>query len=109
MNKIILGILIPLLLTACTASRKTRAVPNIAPTALQEDYRVFRNLLESTHPSTYWYTSKPAMDSVFDWGMTQLADSMNERNFRKLLSYVYAHVHCGHSTIRSSKNYNRLV
>lgn len=109
MNKIFLGILIPLLLTACTASRKTRAVPNIAPTSLQEDYRVFRNLLESTHPSTYWYTSKPAMDSVFDWGMTQLADSMNERNFRKLLSYVYAKVHCGHSTIRSSKNYNRLV
>lgn len=109
MNKTILISLIPLLLTACTVGRKNMASHKISPEDLQEDYRVFRGIIESNHPSAYWYSSKEELDRYFAYGESQLKDSLTERNFRKVLSYVYAAVHCGHSTIRASRKYSRQI
>lgn len=109
MNKTLFISLIPLFLTACTVGRKNMASHKLAPEEMKQDFQVFRELVETNHPSAYWYSSKEKLNQYFEYGESQLKDSLTERNFRKVLSYVYAGVHCGHSTIRSSRKYNRLV
>jgi hypothetical protein len=76
---------------------------------LQQDYTLFRKILEESHPSLYWYTPKDSMNYYFDQGYQAITDSMTEPQFRILLSYVIAKVDCGHTSIKSSKNYARYV
>lgn len=78
-----------------------------SPEQLQQDYSVYRYLLESRHPGLYWYTSKDSMDYYFDWGFTQLRDSLTETGFRKILNFVTAKINCGHTTVRPSKAANK--
>ncbi|GGB10915.1 peptidase S41 [Puia dinghuensis] len=66
---------------------------------------VFRHLLESWHPSLYWYTPRDSMSAYFDEGYAAIRDSMTEPQFRTILSYVIAKVDCGHTSIRASKAY----
>jgi hypothetical protein len=70
---------------------------------LQKDYELFRNMLEETHPSLYWYASKDSVDYYLDWGKSRLKDSLPEYKFRNILSYVLAQIHCGHTSVRASK------
>jgi hypothetical protein len=97
-------------LISCTASRKAYN-PNkkFAPEALQADYRIFRGILESAHPSLYWYTPKDSMDYYFNEGYSALRDSMTEGQFRIWLSYVIAKINCGHTSIKASKAYTRYI
>lgn len=91
------------LLTACAASKSYNPYKKFSPQELQEDYQVFRNTLEESHPSLYWYTPKDSVDYYFDAGAAQLKDSMSESKFRTLLSYVIAQIKCGHTSVRASK------
>ncbi|MFL5739848.1 MAG: S41 family peptidase [Flavisolibacter sp.] len=92
-----------LLLYSCVASKNFHPQKKYAPQQLQDDYELFRDILEESHPSLYWYTPKDSVDYYFDWGAQQLHDSLNEYKFRNVLSYVLAKIHCGHTTARSSK------
>lgn len=76
---------------------------------LQKDYLVFREILEESHPSLYWYTPKDSMDYYFDMGYNRINDSMSEPAFRTLLSYVISKVNCGHTSIKNSKNFSRYL
>ncbi len=74
---------------------------------VQKDYAVYQNILGEHHPSLTWYTSKDSMEYYFNWGQQHLKDSMTEPEFRKVLTYVTAKINCGHTTVRSSKNWNK--
>ena len=76
---------------------------------LQEDYTLFRNILQDAHPSLYWYTSKDSLDYYFDEGYRRIKDSMTEPQFRTLLSYVIAKIDCGHTSVRFSKKYAKYI
>jgi len=98
-----------LLVTGCSVSRSSFSPDKkYGPDVLQEDYAVFRNTLEAHHPSLYWYTPKEQMDGYFDEGRNLLKDSLNETQFRKVLSWVIAKIDCGHTTIRPSKAWNKF-
>ncbi|MGZ4011043.1 MAG: S41 family peptidase, partial [Flavisolibacter sp.] len=77
------------------------------PDQLQHDYELFRDILEESHPSLYWYTPKDSVDYYFDWGAKQLKDSLPEYKFRNVLSYVLAQIRCGHTSVRASKEATR--
>ncbi|HSC36417.1 MAG TPA: S41 family peptidase, partial [Chitinophagaceae bacterium] len=95
-----------LAMTGCTSARHAfNPVKTYPKNKLQADYRLFRNILEESHPSLYWYTSKDSLDYYFDEGYRRIADSMTEPQFRTLLSYVIARIDCGHTSIRYSKAY----
>jgi hypothetical protein len=97
-------------LFACGTSQKGfRADRKYPPEELREDYQVFRHLLESWHPSLYWYTSRKSMSAYFDEGYADIRDSMTEPQFRTILSYVIAKVDCGHTSVRASKAYARYL
>ncbi len=97
-------------LVSCTASRKDfDAGKKYSPEALRADYRIFRGILESTHPSLYWYMPRDSMDFYFNEGYSALRDSMTETRFRTRLSYVIAKLNCGHTSIKPSKGYIRYM
>ncbi len=80
-----------------------------SPAVLQKDYSIYRTTLEQVHPGLYWYTTKDSLDRYFDWGASQLRDSMTEGDFRKVLAYVTSKIDCGHTSVRYSKNYSNYL
>jgi len=93
-----------IVLGSCSVSRSSfRPAKKYSPEQLNKDYTVFRGALEESHPGVYWYTSKDDMDNYFDWGKEQINDSLNEEDFRKVLSYVISKINCGHTVTRASK------
>lgn len=95
-----------LLFASCSASRKGFDPDRkFAPGKLQKDFTLFRNILEESHPSLYWFTPKDSMDLFFDHGFQQLKDSMTEPAFRNILSAITSKIRCGHTSLRYSKRY----
>ena len=91
-------------LSSCSVSKSSFSPSKkYSPEQLNKDYTIFRGALEESHPGVYWYTPKNEMDNYFDWGKSQLNDSLNEEDFRKVLSYVISKINCGHTVTRSSK------
>jgi hypothetical protein len=94
--------------TACSASKSSFSpAKKYSPEQLQKDYDLYRSILETHHPSLYWYTSKDSMDHYFSWGKEQLKDSMTEPGFRKVLAYVTSKINCGHTSVRTSKAWSK--
>src|SRR4051812_43502392 len=79
-------ILLAMVISGC-GSLKSSFDPNkqYPKEALQEDYHLFREILEDAHPSLYWYGSKDSLDYYFDKGYGSIRDSMTEPQFRTLL------------------------
>ena len=96
------------LLSACASSHNTfNPQKKYSPQALQEDYTLFRRILETAHPSIYWYTCKDSMDYYFDQVYKTLDTPMTEIQFREQMAYVIAKVDCGHTTMKGSKAYSK--
>ena len=71
---------------------------------LDTDYSVLKNILESKHPSLYWYTSKDSMDYYFEYYKNKIQDSMTEQEFTwKVLAPLVNKIHCGHTSVMRSK------
>jgi hypothetical protein len=98
-----------LLASSCVVSKNYNPAKKYSPQELQEDYALFRSILEESHPSLYWYTPKDSIDYYFDAGAGKLMDSLPEYKFRNVLSYVTAKLRCGHTTIRASKEATRYA
>ena len=79
---------------SCTVQKNFSPTRKYSPQELQKDYEVFRNVLEESHPSLYWYTPKDSVDYFFDLGASRLKDSLLEYQFRNILSYVVAQFRC---------------
>ncbi len=94
-------------ITSCSVSKNFTPAKKYAPQQLQTDYTVFKNILEESHPGLYWYTSKDSMDYYFEKGRAMLSDSSTESSFRNVLSYVISKLGCGHTAVRSSKQFAR--
>lgn len=91
-------------LSSCAVSKSSyNPGKKFSPEQLQQDYALFRNVLEELHPGLYWYTPKDSVDYYFETGASRLKDSLPEYKFRNVLSYVLAQIHCGHTTVRASK------
>ena len=95
---------------SCKTSKEAFNPSKKYPVAqLQSDYKLFRNILEDSHPGLYWYTSKDSMDYFFENGYSRIKDSMTEMQFRNLLSYVITKINCGHTSVRNSRQYNEYL
>jgi hypothetical protein len=96
------------LLTGCGVSKSSFS-PNkkYSLQQVQNDYSLYKDILEEHHPSLYWYTSKDSINYYFSYGQKHLKDSMTEPEFRKVLNFVTAKINCGHTTVRSSKAWSK--
>jgi hypothetical protein len=93
------------LLVGCASSKRTGYTPETTytPDALLKDFTLLRKILEADHPSLYWYTSKDSMNYYFDQAAGSITKPMTETAFRNLLASTLAHIRCGHTGVRSSK------
>ena len=77
---------------------------------LQKDYRFLRKVLESKHPSLYWYTSKDSLDYYFNQQYDLIQDSMNEDAYVwKIVSPLISKIRCGHTSVLMSKKYEKAT
>ncbi len=106
MKKGHLNIFLLFLLSSCAVG-KQQAAKKYSKTQLQNEYTLFQNIIEETHPGVYWYMPKDSMDAYFEKGKSMLKDSMTEPQYRTVLSYVISKLGCGHTTVRPSKSYLR--
>lgn len=95
---------------SCSSSKKVFN-PNqkYSPEELKKDFQLFRNILEESHPSVYWFSSRDSMNYYFDAVEQKLNDSMTQRDFRSQLSYVVSKIRCGHTAVRYSKNFSSYL
>ncbi|HEU4633704.1 MAG TPA: S41 family peptidase [Flavisolibacter sp.] len=108
MKNILPPVLIVLFASSCAVSKYNPA-RKFSPAELQEDFTLFRNILEESHPSLYWYTPKDSIDYYFETGAATLNDSLPEYKFRNILSLVASRFHCGHTSVRSSQAAGRYA
>ncbi|MEJ7625505.1 MAG: S41 family peptidase [Ferruginibacter sp.] len=93
---------------SCSTSRNYSPVKKYPAAELKKDYTLLRNILESKHPSLYWYTSKDSMDRYFLRYYNAIGDSMTEQQFTwRILSPLIDKIHCGHTSVSMSKNYGK--
>jgi len=97
-----------LTVSSCVTRKNFAGTKKWAPETLQKDYNLFQNIIEEAHPGLYWYMPKDSMDRYFNLGRELLKDSLTEPGFRTVLNYVVSKLGCGHTSIRSSKQYARL-
>jgi hypothetical protein len=107
----LLLILTPWLLLSCAATNKQYdPSKKYDRKSLQEDYVLLRNILETKHPSLYWYTPKDSMDLYFNRYSRLVEDSMTEQQFGwKIIAPLIDKIHCGHTSFGMSKEYGRWV
>ena len=103
-----LVLLIAFSFSNCSTSKFSQQA-KYSPNQLQNDYSLFRNILEESHPGINWYTPADSMNYFFEWGASQLKDSLSEPEFRKVLSYVIAKINCGHTVVKPSKKYSKYL
>src|SRR5580765_3428794 len=99
-----------LVISSCTTSKESfHPEAKYPPSQLREDYELFQNILQESHPSLYWYATKDSMDYYFNKGIEQIKDSMTEPAFKTLLSYVITKIDCGHTSTKLSKTYSHFL
>ncbi|RPD50905.1 peptidase S41 [Paracnuella aquatica] len=96
-----------LLLSGCRAVKHLPQNKKYSAAALQKEFDLFREILEDAHPGLYWYYTKDSVDRRFDHARSMIRDSMNEIQYRNVLSYVVSGIGCGHTSVRPSLAYAR--
>lgn len=94
---------------SCNIIKTSSYNPNVKYSSiqLQEDFTVLHKVLKSNHPSLYWYATKDSIDDLFSATYNSLQYSLTEQQFRKKVAWAISKIHCGHTGVRSSKNYSK--
>ncbi|GAC1588177.1 MAG: S41 family peptidase [Chitinophagaceae bacterium] len=72
---------------------------------LQQDFAVFRSVLEKAHPGLYTYTHKNEMDACFDSVYNTLSEAIGLRAFHEKLSFIIDKIGCSHTNLYLPKTY----
>jgi len=97
------------LMTACSVSNNGTYTPQLkySKQQLTEDVQVMEQTLRKNHPSLYWYSNETEINASFKRAYSQLKDSMNEIEFRNLISETIFPIRCGHTSVRPSRKYEQ--
>lgn len=102
---------VPILIVfiSCRGIKQSKFNPEqkIAATTLQQDFRLLKKILEANHPSLYWYTTKDSVDFYFNTAIESIQDSLTEQQFKNKVAWAISKIQCGHTAVRSSKEYNK--
>lgn len=72
---------------------------------MQQDFMVFRAVLEKAHPGIYTYAGKNEMNRCFDSVYRTLDAPMDMRAFHQKLSFIVDKIGCSHTNLYLPKNY----
>ncbi len=74
-------------------------------TKLQQDFNVFRAVLQKGHPGIYTYASKQEMDNSFDSIYHTLSEPIDMRAFHHKLSFMIDKIGCSHTNLYLPKTF----
>lgn len=99
------------LLLACSATNNVSYTPQKKMSAeqLRKDVQVMEHTLRNNHPSLYWYASDTVIHASFQRAYGLLSDSMNEIEFKNLISETLFPIRCGHTSVRFSRRYYQYM
>jgi Peptidase family S41 len=111
LSNLIYILLLNIFFSACAVSKNAVYSPQkkIALQQLKEDVQVMEETLRNNHPSLTWYTTEDTINASFQRASNLLKDSMNEIEFRNLLSETIFPIRCGHTSVRFSTNYYKYI
>ncbi len=94
---------------ACSSVRKSAYKPSrkFSSKQLQSDFSLLQKILETNHPSLYWYTPKDSVNYYFKATQASLKDSLTELQFKNKIAWAVSKIHCGHTVVRNSDRYAR--
>ncbi len=106
-SQLFIGLFCMLFCWSCSSSRSGQysIQQKYAPSELQEDAQILEKILESNHPSLYWYTPKEKMDGYFAETIHGIQDSLNEVEFRNRIAVLISQIRCGHTIVRYSNQF----
>jgi C-terminal processing protease CtpA/Prc len=106
----LIGLICMLFSWSCSSSHISNYSPNqkYAASVLKEDVQILEKILESNHPSLYWYTPKEKMDGYFAETINSINDSMNEVQFRNKIAALVSQIHCGHTVVLNSNEFAKV-
>lgn len=70
-----------------------------APNQLQQDFQVFREVLEKAHPALYSYADKNELNHDFDSIYAGLKDDADIRSFHQKLAFIVNKIGCSHTNL----------
>ena len=96
---------------SCNVAKKASFDPGkkYSSQQLRQDFTLLQNILKTNHPSLYWYATKDSVDRYFSATQASVQDSLTEQQFRNKVSWAINKIHCGHTTVRSSKKYSNYA
>ena len=99
------------LLTGCAGQGVAHFTPDhpYPPEVLHRDFRILTRIMESDHPSLYWYTPQDSIQYYFSRADSSIRGPMTEGAFRNLVASTLAHIRCGHTGVRPSLMYEDYV
>jgi C-terminal processing protease CtpA/Prc len=97
-------------LMSCSGSRNAyNPETKYAPAQLLEDFDIGWQTYQKNHPSYDWYTPADSVDARFARARASITDSLTEPEFRLRLAYAVSAIRCGHTSVISSKAYQRYA
>ena len=76
---------------------------------LEEDFINLRKLIEDNHPALYRYYDEAYFKNYFDSVYSLINREMTELEFIKILEPMVAKVHCGHTELWYSENFQNYI
>jgi len=80
-----------------------------APKQLAIDAEILKSVILKMHPVIGIYNSQNYYEKKFDNLITNLKDSLTEKEFRIKLKILIDELHCGHSEVGSSRKYIKEI
>lgn len=107
--KIVLPVIVACACISCNVSKKASFNPSrkYSSEELRQDFSLLQKILEANHPSLYWYSTSDSVNGYFNATYNSLHDSLTEQQFKNKVSWAINKIHCGHTTVRSSKTFSK--
>lgn len=106
--KSFLFVIIVVVCLSCSVGKRQPFNPatKYSPEQLSYDFDLLNKILDANHPSLYWYASPDSVGAHFTAVRNSLLDSLSEGEFKNKVSWAIKSIHCGHTSVRSSKEYS---
>lgn len=101
--------LLLLLITQISFGQENLKDRILSPDQMQEDFSMYRRMLEETHPGLYRYSSKEVIQNLMDSIEATLDKDKSYIDFYKDIASVNAEIKCAHSYLLPNADINRYL
>lgn len=106
---ILISVFLIAFLASANAQKPTVLNYKYSPEKLKEDARIMRDAILKIHPVIGVYEPRSYYENLFEKFITELKDSLTEKQFRIKTKQLLEKLHCGHTDIMYSSEYQKVL